>query len=97
MGDSVRPVGEVHILGQSRMWPAIAVPGAAAIVMIIVAVAGRVLFWYGAAAVAASVLIAVTRRRNMVLSDDTGLLIKTRRGLSRSYAWSEIDPTPRST
>ena len=91
MGNSVQPVGEVHILGQSRIWPAIAVPGTAAIVMIMVAVAGRDLYWYWAAAFAASVLIAVTRRRNMVLSDDIGLLVQTRRGLSRSYAWGEIE------
>ena len=91
MGDSVRPVGEVHVLGQSRLWPAIAIPAVSAIVMIIVAVAAHYVSWYLVGAVAASGVIAVTRRNNTVLSDDRGLLIGKRRGWCRSYAWSEIE------
>ena len=91
MGDSAEPVGDVHTLGQSRIWPAIAIPGAAAIAMIIVAVVLRYVSWYAMGAVAASLIVALTRRRNAVLGDDIGLLIRARGRLSRSYAWSQIE------
>ena len=91
MGVSSQPVGDVHVLGQSRIWPAIAIPGAAAIAMIIAALAFRRVSDWALVIVAASIIMAVTRRRNAVLGDDVGLLIRTGKGLSRSYAWSEIE------
>jgi hypothetical protein len=91
MGTSAQPVGDVYVLGKSRIWPGIAIPGAVAITMIIVAVVLRHIPWYAVVAVAGSILIAVTRRRHAVLGDDIGLLIRSREGLSRSYAWSEIE------
>ena len=80
MGDFAQPVGRVHILGKSRIWPAMAIPGVAAIALIIVAVIARYVPWYAIGAVAVSVVVAVTRRRNAVLGDDIGLLIRTRKG-----------------
>ncbi|WP_250006901.1 hypothetical protein [Actinoplanes sp. M2I2] len=91
MGDSVQPVGEVRILAQTRLWPAIAIPGVAAIAIVIGALATGYVSWYAVGGVAASFSIAVARRHNTVLSDDKGLLLRAGRALSRSYAWSDIE------
>ncbi len=91
MEESVQPVGEVQILGQTRIWPAIAIPGAATIVLIIIAVVFRLVSWYALGAAAASLILGVTRRSNAVLGDDIGLLVRTRRGVSRPYTWSQIE------
>lgn len=91
MGTSVQPVGEILVLGQSQIWPGIVLPGATAIVMIIVAVVFHMVFWWVMVADAAAIIVAITRRRNAVLGDDVGLLIRTRGGLSRSYAWHQIE------
>jgi len=45
METSTQPVGEVQVLGQSRVWPAIAIPAALAVVMAVVAVVFRLVFW----------------------------------------------------
>ena len=90
MGASAKPVGDVQVLGESRIWPGVAIPGAVAIAMIIAAVVFRQVSWY-AVLVAASLALAVTSRRNAVLADDEGLLLRSRGGLTRSYAWTEIE------
>lgn len=91
MATSAQPVGDVRVLGRSRIWPAIAIPGAVALTMIVVAVASGYVSFYLAIAVAVSLLIAVLRRGDAVLGDDVGLLVRTRTGLRRSYAWGEIE------
>jgi hypothetical protein len=91
METSDHPVGEVHVLGQTRIWPAIVIPAAAAIALIIVAVVFRRASWIAMLAVAASLVLAVRHRRNAVLADDVGLLVRGRGGLRRSYAWNEIE------
>ncbi|MGK5681432.1 hypothetical protein [Actinoplanes sp. URMC 104] len=91
MGISAQPVGDVHVLGHSRLWPAIAVPGAAAVVLAIISVALRAFPLLPIGLVAAALMLALVRRRNAVLADDLGLLVRTRAGTTRSYAWTEID------
>ncbi|WP_112726859.1 hypothetical protein [Micromonospora noduli] len=91
MGESVKPVGEVHVLGQSRVWPAIAIPGVILVVMIVVKVVFDLLNWTVLAFGAASIIVAATRLRNAVFADDLGLLVRDRSGLRRSYAWDEIE------
>ncbi|WP_328653030.1 hypothetical protein OG598_03810 [Micromonospora sp. NBC_00330] len=91
MAESVKPVGEVHVLGQSRAWPAIAIPGVILAVMIVVEVVFDLLNWTVLAFGAASIIVAVARLRNAVFADDLGLLIRDRSGLRRSYAWDEIE------
>ncbi|MGW3890351.1 hypothetical protein ACWD69_16805 [Micromonospora chokoriensis] len=91
MGESVRPVGETVVLGQSRVWPAVAIPGAFLAAMIVVGVLVDVINWTVVLFGAASVAIAFTRWQNAVLADDVGLLIRDRQGLLRSYAWTEIE------
>ncbi|WCN79721.1 hypothetical protein [Micromonospora sp. LH3U1] len=89
MGESVEPVGEVVVLAQSRAWPAIAIPGAVALII------GGLLFdlvsWTAVVLGAAAIILALTRWRNAVFADDTGLLVRDRQGLRRSYAWNEIE------
>ncbi|MER7586580.1 hypothetical protein ABTW72_03495 [Micromonospora sp. NPDC127501] len=84
-------MGEVHVLGQSQGWPAIAIPGVILVVMIVLEVFFDLLNWAVLAFGAASVIVAVTRLRNAVLADDLGLLVRDRSGLRRSYAWDEIE------
>ncbi|MCY1144288.1 hypothetical protein OWR29_40375 [Actinoplanes sp. Pm04-4] len=91
MGTSEQPVGDVQVLGRSRIWPAVAIPGVAAAALIVVAVALRYVPWYPLIVVGASLVVAVTRRGSAVLADDVGLLIRERRGTSRSYAWADIE------
>jgi hypothetical protein len=91
MGKSAPPGGEIVVLGESRIWPAVAIPAVAAAALALVAVIFRWAFWYGLAAVAASLVLAVTGRRNAVLADQDGLLIRGRGGVRRSYAWTEIE------
>ncbi|MBM0276212.1 hypothetical protein [Micromonospora tarensis] len=91
MGESVQPVGETVVLGQSRAWPAVAIPVALLAVMIVVGVLFDLVNWTLLAVGVASVVIAFTRSRNAVLADDVGLLVRDRRGLRRSYAWTEIE------
>ncbi|MFG1652530.1 hypothetical protein ACGFIE_21635 [Micromonospora sp. NPDC049275] len=90
MGESVRPVGEVHVLGESRAWPAIAIPVAVLVVVIVVGLVFDLFGWNVLAAAAASIIVAVIVRRNAVLADEVGLLVRGRGGLRRSYAWAEI-------
>jgi hypothetical protein len=91
MGTSVEPVGEVRVLGQSQVWPAVAVPGVLAIVILAGASFSHQISWYAVAAVGASLILAYTRRQNAVLADDVGLLLRGPGGLTRSYAWTEIE------
>ncbi|MDG4820590.1 hypothetical protein O7635_01830 [Asanoa sp. WMMD1127] len=91
MASSVQPVGDVRVLGESRIWPAVAIPGAIAIVLVAVAAVFRLFSWWATGAVVASLVIALTRRWNAVLGDDVGLLVRSRGGLTRSYAWTEIE------
>ncbi|WP_430496156.1 hypothetical protein ACQRWP_17565 [Micromonospora trifolii] len=91
VGESAKPVGEVLVLGESRAWPAIAIPGVTMIVMIVVGVLFDLLNLTILAFGAASIIIAVTRLRNAVFADDLGILVRDRRGLRRSYAWNEIE------
>lgn len=91
MGESVKPVGEVHVLGQSRAWPAIAIPGAIMAAMIVVGVLFDLINWTVMAFGVASIVLAFTRWRNGVFADDLGLLVRDRSGLHRSYAWAEIE------
>ena len=92
MRTPAQPVGEVYVLGQSRLGSALVGPAATVSVMIIGAMVLQVgiLYIMGSFAIFGMIL-AVARRRNAVLGDDIGLLIRTRGGLSRSYAWSEIE------
>ncbi|MEV4346406.1 hypothetical protein AB0J83_18210 [Actinoplanes sp. NPDC049596] len=82
------PVGEVVVLGESRMWPGVLLPAALTIVVVV---------YYGAylttvlGLVVAALIVALVRRRNAVLADDQGILIRNRRGLRRSYDWSQIE------
>ncbi|MEU4423779.1 hypothetical protein AB0F81_24375 [Actinoplanes sp. NPDC024001] len=91
MGESVQPAGEVHVLGESKVWPAVLIPIGAAAVLVAVSVTIGSVPWYGAALLAIGLLVAVARRGNAVLADDEGLLIRGRGGLRRSYAWAQID------
>ncbi|MEW1586523.1 hypothetical protein AB0283_13890 [Micromonospora vinacea] len=91
MGESVQPVGEVHVLGQSRVWPTIAIPGVIMPVMIVVGVLFDLVNWTVLMFGAASIIVAFMRLRNAVLADDLGLLVRDRSGLRRSYAWDEIE------
>ena len=91
MGEQAEPQGEVQVLGESRIWPAVAVPGVAAVILVAVAAYFRFVSGLAVGAVGASLVVAVLWRRNAVLADDVGLLIRGRRGTRRSYAWSEID------
>ncbi|NYH42122.1 hypothetical protein HNR22_001849 [Micromonospora jinlongensis] len=84
-------MGEVHVLGQSRAWPAIAIPSAALVVMIVVGVLFEVVNWTALMFGVASIILAFTRWRNAVFADDLGLLVRDRGGLRRSYAWDEIE------
>ncbi|WP_327041376.1 hypothetical protein OG400_30020 [Micromonospora ureilytica] len=91
MRKSAQPVGELVVLGQSRVWPTIALPG---VVVILVAVVGVLLdyvVWSAVLFGLASIIIAVTRRQGAVFADDFGLLVRDRGGLRRSYAWDEIE------
>ncbi|MDG4811230.1 hypothetical protein O7634_31135 [Micromonospora sp. WMMD1120] len=91
MGESARPVGETIVLGQSRVWPAVAIPGAILVLMIVVWILFDLFVGTVLALGAASVIVASTSWRNAVLADDVGLLVRSRRGLRRSYAWTEIE------
>ncbi|MEW2147018.1 hypothetical protein AB0869_29825 [Micromonospora vinacea] len=91
MGESVQPLGEVHVLGQSRVWPTIAIPGVIMPVMIVVGVLFDLVNWTVLMFGAASIIVAFMRLRNAVLADDLGLLVRDRSGLRRSYAWDEIE------
>ncbi|MEU8185462.1 hypothetical protein AB0B85_14620 [Micromonospora sp. NPDC049044] len=91
MGESAEPVGEVLVLGQSRVWPAVAVPAAVLIGLIVGAVLLDWVSWGGLLLGAVSIVLAFLQRRNAVLADDTGLLVRDRGGLRRSYAWPEIE------
>ncbi|MFE9190995.1 hypothetical protein ACFYL6_15405 [Micromonospora sp. NPDC007208] len=91
MGESAEPVGEVHVLGQSRPWPAIAIPAVILVVMIVVRVLFDLVNWIVVAFGAASTIVAITHLRNAVFADDLGLLVRDRSGLRRSYAWEEIE------
>ncbi len=84
-------MGEVHVLGQSRVWPAIAIPGVAVVVVIVIGVLFDQFFWTALTVGAASIIVAVVRLRNAVFADDLGLLVRDRSGLRRSYAWTEIE------
>ncbi|MFF0154886.1 hypothetical protein [Micromonospora sp. NPDC005203] len=85
------PVGEVLVLGQSRVWPAVAVPVAIVVGLIVSAVLLDWVSWFGMVLGAASIVLAFVHWRNAVLADDTGLLLRDRGGLRRSYPWSEIE------
>ncbi|MEU4470988.1 hypothetical protein [Micromonospora sp. NPDC023888] len=91
MGESAEPVGEVLVLGQSRVWPAVAVPVAIMVGVIVVAVLLDWVSWGALVLGAASIVLAFVHRRNAVLADDTGVLVRDRGGLRRSYAWREIE------
>ncbi|MFI6236579.1 hypothetical protein ACIBD9_23715 [Micromonospora sp. NPDC050784] len=91
MGESAEPVGEVHVLGQSRVWPAIAIPAVVLVVMIVVGVLFDLVNWTVLMFGAASIIVAFMRLRNAVFADDVGLLVRDRSGLRRSYAWEEIE------
>ncbi len=91
MGASAQPDGEVVVLGESRPWPAIAIPAATTVAMIIVWFVFQFVSWYAVTLLVASIVLALTRWRNAVLADETGLLLRDRGGLRRSYAWSEIE------
>ncbi|MET8042404.1 hypothetical protein ABZU25_16265 [Micromonospora sp. NPDC005215] len=91
MGESAEPVGEVLVLGRSRVWPAVAVPVAVVIGLIVGAVLFDWVGWGGLVLSAGSIVLAFVHWRNAVLADDTGLLVRDRGGLRRSYAWSEIE------
>ncbi|MFG1837437.1 hypothetical protein ACGFH8_03265 [Micromonospora sp. NPDC049175] len=91
MGESAEPVGEVLVLGRSRVWPAVAVPSAMVVGLVVVAVLLDWVSWGGLVLGAVSMVLAFVRWRNAVLADDTGLLVRDRGGLRRSYAWSEIE------
>ncbi|MDG9678088.1 hypothetical protein [Micromonospora sp. DH14] len=91
MGESVKPVGQMKVLDQSRLWPAIAIPGVLMIVMIVVGVLFDVVSWMVLVFGAGPIIIAVTRTRNAVFADDLGLLVRDRSGLRRSYSWAEIE------
>ncbi|MFG1917946.1 hypothetical protein [Micromonospora sp. NPDC048898] len=91
MGEPVEPVGEVLVLGQSRVWPAIAIPGALVVALVLVGVLFDRVGWAGLLLSAASIILAFTTWRNAVLADDIGLLTRGRAGLRRSYAWADIE------
>ncbi|MEU7973530.1 hypothetical protein AB0B48_15995 [Micromonospora sp. NPDC049089] len=91
MGESVKPVGELQVLGQSRVWPGIAIPGVILLVMIVVGALFDLFSWTALVFGAGWIIIAVQRSRNAVFADDLGLLVRDRKGLQRSYAWDEIE------
>jgi hypothetical protein len=92
MGASAQPVGDVHVLGRSKLWPAIAAPAAGAVILAVGAVVFHFVLWYPIAATAASLIVAVAHPRNAVLGDDIGLIIRARAGsLSRSLPWTDIE------
>ncbi|MFG2050370.1 hypothetical protein ACGFIW_23415 [Micromonospora sp. NPDC048935] len=91
MGEPVEPVGEVLVLGQSRAWPTIAIPGAFVVALILVGVLFDRVSWAGVLLGTASIILAFTSSRNAVLADDIGLLVRQRAGLRRSYAWADIE------
>ncbi|MEU1590841.1 hypothetical protein [Micromonospora sp. NPDC005710] len=91
MGESVKPVGELHVLGQSRVWPGIAIPGAILLAMIVVSVFFDLFSGTALVLGVGSIIVAVLRLRNAVFADDLGLLVRDRSGLRRSYAWDEIE------
>jgi hypothetical protein len=91
MGESAEPVGELLVLGRSRVWPAVAVPVAIMVGVIVAAVLLDWVSWGALVLGAASIVLAFVHRRNAVLADDTGVLVRDRGGLRRSYAWGEIE------
>ncbi|MEU7755076.1 hypothetical protein [Micromonospora sp. NPDC049171] len=91
MGEPIEPVGEVLVLGQSRAWPTIAIPGAFVGTLVLVGVLFDRVSWAGLLLGTASIVLAFTRWRNAVLADDIGLLVRGRAGLRRSYAWADIE------
>ena len=89
--ESAQPVGQVRVLGMSRVWPSVAAPAFVLAVLVLACVLYALVSLFGIAAATLAVVLALARRQNAVLADDVGLLIRRRGTLHRSYSWSDIE------
>ncbi|MFC4145204.1 hypothetical protein ACFO0M_02945 [Micromonospora mangrovi] len=83
--------GQVRELLVSRVWPAVLVPAGIAVLIAVVGIALLRFFPYTPFGVAlAVVIVGVVLRRDALLADETGLLVRRRGRVTRSYRWDEI-------